>query len=137
MKAKKAFTLVELMVVILIVSILASVAVAVLTGKSDSAKCSEGKAAAGSLAKAIRVYAAQKGSAGLYGTDVPSLVMLGVSDGELKGKYFSSGDYSWTTSYNDAADPALTFTVTINTPAEIKTPSQITLTSNGVWSETP
>ncbi len=137
MLAKKAFTLVELMVVVLIVSILAAVAVAMLTGRSDSAKCSEGKAIAGSLAKAIRVYAAEKGVAGFYGAGAPSLVMLGVSTGELRGKYFSSGDYSWTTSYNAAADPALTYTLTITTPAGIRTPSQITLDSNGQWIEIP
>lgn len=137
MSAGKAFTLIELMVVLLIVAILAGVAIPIFSGRQNSAKCSEGKAIAGSLAKAIRVYAAQKGTAGVYGAGEPSLTMLGVAASELRGKYFSTSDYSWMTSYNAAADPALTYTVTINTPVEIRNPSQITLDSDGVWVEIP
>ena len=43
MNKVKGFTLVELMVVILIVSILAAVAIPILSGRIDAAKWSEGK----------------------------------------------------------------------------------------------
>ena len=60
MKAKKAFTMVELMVVILIVGILAAVAVPLMRGRIDSSKWSEGKAGMGTIASALRAYAAEK-----------------------------------------------------------------------------
>ena len=62
MKNNKAFTMVELMVVVLIVGILAAVAVPMMTGRIDSSKWSEAKAAMGTIASALRSYAAEKGS---------------------------------------------------------------------------
>lgn len=135
MKARKGFTLIELMVVILIVSILAAVAVPIMRGRIDAAKWSEGRAMGGTLATAIRAYAAEKGSDGSYGDDTPSLASLGFSTSDLTGTYFDSGDYGWTTSYDAAADPALTFTITITAPEDISTPSSVTLNHEGTWTE--
>jgi prepilin-type N-terminal cleavage/methylation domain-containing protein len=70
MQSRKGFTLIELMVVILIVGILASVAIPMMRGRIDSAKWSEGKAIAGSIATSLRVHVAEKGSAF---TAVPTL----------------------------------------------------------------
>ena len=61
MRNRKAFTMVELMVVVMIVGILAAVAVPMMTGRVDAAKWSEGKAAMGTIASALRAYAAEKG----------------------------------------------------------------------------
>ncbi|MHC4256011.1 MAG: pilin [Planctomycetota bacterium] len=61
MKGRKGFTLIELMVVILIVGILAAVAVPIMRGRIDSAKWSEGNAAAGAVKSAVRAYIAEKG----------------------------------------------------------------------------
>jgi len=138
MYQREGFTLIELMVVILIVAILAAVAIPIMRGRIDSAKWSEGKAMAGTLATAIRAYAAEKGTDGSYGGGAPNLVALGFSASDLTGTYFSFGDYSWTTTYDFVADPPLTFTITINAPAGvINTPSVVTLDESGTWSETP
>ena len=62
MKSSKGFTMVELMVVVLIVGILAAVAVPLMSGRIDSSKWSEAKAAMGTIASSMRSYAAEKGS---------------------------------------------------------------------------
>lgn len=137
MKARKGFTLIELMVVILIVAILAAVAIPIMRGRIDAAKWSEGKAMAGTLGTAIRAYTAEKGVDGSYGADTPSLATLGFASGDLTGTYFAFTDYSWTTTYDETADPPLTFTITVSAPAGISTPSQVTLDEEGTWTETP
>jgi len=131
MSKKRGFTLVELMVVILIVSILAAVAVPIMRGRIDAAKWSEGKAMAGTLATSIRAYGAEKGSAGTYGaTSLPSLTSLGFNASDLTGTYFASGDYSWTSAW-DATAQAPTFTISVTTTA--LTPGTVTLDNAGNW----
>jgi prepilin-type N-terminal cleavage/methylation domain-containing protein len=137
MKSRKGFTLIELMVVVLIVGILAAVAIPIIRGRIDSAKWSEGKAALGTIATALRAYAAEQGSSGTYGA-VP-LSRLGFNASDLHGTYFTITNYSVTASaYNPAADPALTFTVqATNTGTGITSPTRVTLNQAGTWVETP
>ena len=135
MSCKKGFTLVELMVVILIVSILAAVAVPIMRGRIDAAKWSEGKAMAGTLATSLRAYAAERGANGEYGSKTPSLTTLGFAVSDLTGTYFSSDNYSWTAAYDDSANPPLTFTISISAPDGINTPSGVTLDQAGKWEE--
>ena len=92
MKSSKAFTMVELMVVVLIVGILAAVAVPLMSGRIDSSKWSEGKAAMGTIASALRSYAAEKGSF----ASAPALTDIGLSDNDLDGTYFSHAAYAIT-----------------------------------------
>lgn len=92
MKSNKAFTMVELMVVVLIVGILAAVAIPLMSGRVDASKWSEAKAAMGTIATAIRAYAAEKGAAGVSAT--PSLADLGISTAELDGTYFTTDCYA-------------------------------------------
>ncbi len=136
MESRKGFTLIELMVVILIVGILAAVAIPMMRGRIDSAKWSEGKSIMGTIATAIRVHVAEKGSAF---TAVPTLGQLGFSGSDLEGTYFAGGEsgalgsnFSWVINADDPID----FLITATKPAEITTPIQITLDHAGVWVET-
>ena len=137
MNKNKAFTLIELMVVILFVAIIAAVAIPIMRGRIDTAKWAEGKAMVNSLAASIRSYAEETGRHGTYGADAPSLALLDFTTSELTGTYFAFTDYSWITSYDEKADPPLKFRITVTAPTGISTPSEVTLDETGTWSETP
>jgi prepilin-type N-terminal cleavage/methylation domain-containing protein len=135
MESRKGFTLIELMVVIFIVGILAAVAVPLMRGRIDAAKWSEGRAIMGTIATGLRAHVAEEGSAF---SAVPTLAQLGFAANDLDGTYFTGGesgvgDFSWV--IND--DEPLDFLITAGAPAEISTPSQVTLDHAGNWVETP
>ena len=95
MRTTKAFTLIELMVVILIVGILAAASVPLMRGRVDSAKWSEANATAGAIRAAVRVRYAEVGSAPTGKLDVDATqAALGFKAGDLAGTYFVAGDYS-------------------------------------------
>lgn len=95
-KLSRGFTLIELMVVVLIVAILAAVALPIYRGRINSAKWAEGKAMLGTIATAIRAYAAENGSSAatptLDFTQGPT--SLGFKPGDLTGTYFQDSDFS-------------------------------------------
>jgi prepilin-type N-terminal cleavage/methylation domain-containing protein len=129
MKSNKAFTMVELMVVVLIVGILASVAVPLMTGRVDSAKWSEAKAAMGTIAYALRSYAAEKG--GFAST--PTLLEIGLTNNDLDGTYFSHEAYAITSA--SAASGRVSFVITCTAARSTRTqkpamPATMTLTSS-------
>jgi len=135
MESRKGFTIFELMVVIIIISILAAVIVPIMQGRIDSAKWSEGKAIMGIIARALRTHIAEKGN---NFTPVPTVVELGFESGDLNGTYFSGGesgtnDFSWVINSNDPID----FLITTTAPEGVDSPSQITLNHAGVFIETP
>lgn len=136
MKKRKGFTLVELMVVVLIVGILAAVAIPIMRGRIDAAKWSEGKAGMGSVATALRAYAAEKQATGTY---PPTLANLGFTASDLHGTYFTIANYSIpAAAFVAGNDPELTFTVRCtNAGTGITTPSQVDLQQDGSWTETP
>jgi prepilin-type N-terminal cleavage/methylation domain-containing protein len=137
MEKRKGFTLIELMVVILIVGILAAVAIPIMRGRIDSAKWSEGRAIMGTIATALRAYAAEKGVTGTYGAAVPNMTALGFAASDFTGTYFATGNFTWTSAYDPAGNPPLTFTITATAGTGIQTPSQITLDNTGAYVETP
>lgn len=116
MKSRKGFTLVELMVVILIVAILATVAMPIiLRSHINEAKWSEGKAIMGSIAAAIRAWGAQKGpdydsSPGV--TYPGTLAELGFATRDCTGTYFVDTDFSFTVT---KVGPPPQFTITCTT----------------------
>lgn len=97
--ARRAFTLVELMVVILIVGILAAAAIPLMRGRIDAAKWSEANATAGTIRAAVRVYFAETGdNTTILGTlnDADIQSKLGFTADDLTGTYFTAGDYEIT-----------------------------------------
>ena len=142
MLKKKGFTLIELMVVILIVSILAAVAIPIMRGRIDAAKWSEGRSMAGTIATGLRAYAAEHGDDplatdpdggfGAWGT------LLGFAAGDLTGTYFVDGDFDISGyAYDGTSTTPLTFTIQV-TGSETdapSTPAGYTLNARGEWAE--
>ena len=97
-RRKSAFTLVELMIVVVIVGILAMVAIPLYQGNVTAAKMSEGIAGCGTVRTALRVYAA--GHGGSYPTlsavDGTGLTSINITATDLNGKYFQATDYEIT-----------------------------------------
>ena len=136
MKSRKGFTLIELMVVVLIVGILAAVAIPIMRGRVDAARWSEGKSGLGTVATALRAYAAEQGANGTY---PPTLAQLGFIASDLHGTYFTIANYSITAAaFTAGNDPELTFTVRCtNAGTPITSPTAVTLDETGTWVETP
>lgn len=128
MNSSKAFTLIELMVVILIVGILAAVAIPMMHGRIDSAKWTEGKAAMGSIVSGIRAYVAETETAPADN----DFLAIGLFPADMDSTYFANGDFAFTSTVINGSLTALTVTCTRNT----LTPSAMTLDLNGLWTIT-
>lgn len=93
------FSLVELMIVVIIIGILASVAVPLMQSGSLRAKASECTAHLGSLRAAMRSFYAEHGTyntGSFYSGDiVTSSRLLDVSESDLGGRYFSVECYTF------------------------------------------
>jgi len=135
MISRKGFTLIELMVVIFIVGILAAVAIPIMRGRIDSAKWSEGKAAAGSMRTAIRALIAEKGNDYGYAANITTLPDLGFAVGDLAGRYFVDADYAFAiTDGGGAVQPTYVITVTAGGSTEAPTsPAVVTLDDAGTF----
>ena len=135
-RQETGFTLIELLVVVLIVAILAAVAVPIFRGKIDVAKWSEGKAMMGTVATALRAYAAEKGESGNW--PGPSALDLGFSATDLTGTYFTLTAADWAgANFSESASPKLTFEIVVDAPTGINSPSQVRLDQGGNWGVTP
>jgi len=93
------FTLVELMVVIMIVGVLASVMVPMMKARVDKSKWSEACTSAGTIRSSIRNYCVETSvdtAKALAGTNLGNTTAqdsLGFTSTDLEGTYFSAGDY--------------------------------------------
>jgi len=125
----RGFTLIELMIVIVIVSVLASVAIPILRGRINEAKWSEGRAMIGTISRAIRAYHAEKGHTAPAPTAFGGPTGLGFLPGDLSGKYFIDADFTFSVT---SMDPLL-FTVTATPTTTILVPPSYTLNQSGVW----
>ena len=132
MRNIKAFTLIELMVVILIVGILAAASVPLMRGRVDSAKWAEANATAGTIRSAVRVAFAENENAALTGTlDTVALRnLLGFNAADLTGTYFGPADYNIS-----AVSPTGIATVVVTSDGSGKKPAAgtKTLDANGNW----
>lgn len=102
MKKRKAFTLVELMVVILVIGILAAVSIPLMQARIEKAKWSEACSSAGTIRRAVRAYAAEtsvgtaQGVAGNDLSDAATRTALGFRATDLEGTYFTPANYTVT-----------------------------------------
>jgi type IV pilus assembly protein PilA len=129
----KGFTLIELMIVILIVAILAAVLTPMMTGRINRAKWSEGMAAAGTIATALRAYVAEQNR---DLAAAPAMADMGLTATDLTGKYFASTNYSITALSYTASTGALTYTISVSAPTGL-TGGPVTLNQAGTWSGLP
>ncbi len=134
-KKYKGFTIVELMVVILIVGILASVMAPMMKARVDRSKWSEACTSAGAIREAIRSYVAEtnisiaKLLSGNNLGDVTIQECLGFSPEDLEGTYFSPGDYA-ITSVNDNGIASITVT---GGSKDNSPPGSYVLQEDGKW----
>jgi len=146
MRARKGFTLIELMVVILIVGILAAVSIPLMKGRIDSAKWSEANAAAGTIRTALRAYWAEKGptytgyAADLNGAVAVFGTNLGITSADLDGRYFLSGCYVISAAAINLGGDGLDYTITVTAatapgPGGAPTaPATMAMDQDGDWS---
>ena len=87
---RDAFTLVELMIVVVIVAVLALVAIPLMQSNAVGAIMSEGVAGTGTIRTALRLYASQNN--GSYAGATLSTLQLASPD--LEGRYFAQTDYA-------------------------------------------
>ena len=130
---RNAFTLVELMVVVLIVAVLASITAPLLTGRIEAARWSEANAGAGTIRTAVRAYFSEKPlqAQTLTGTlDTPALqAVLGFNSQDLSGNYFAPGDYNI-----DSVNAQGIATITVTGGSLPNSPAgSYTLATNGTW----
>ena len=93
------FTLVELMIVVIVVGILASVAIPMYQVASERSKATEATSGLGAIRSAMRVYYAEHGTYVnanfVDGNQVTAGSVLSVKDDDLLGRYFSSPCYTF------------------------------------------
>jgi type IV pilus assembly protein PilA len=131
----RAFTLVELVVVIMIIAILASVVIPILRGRIDSAKWTEANAAAGTIRTAVATYVACNGLDAARTDlvdksldDADTRAALGFKDSDLDGTYFVAGDYT-ITEIDDSGHAAITVESSLDNAPE----GEKTLGADGSW----
>ncbi len=136
MRDKKGFTIIELVIVIIIISVLAAVVTPLMHGKVDKSKWSEANNCAGSIKTAVRAYISENGSGYDYSGIVGSLstktiyTELGFSESDLDGRYFNQEDYTIT---QVAKDPPSCI-VTVKSSVSDGPSGTGTLNSDGTWS---
>ncbi len=123
----------ELLTVVVIVVVLAAVAIPLMRGRVDSAKWSEGKATAGTIATAIRAWIAGYNMPGSW-TSAPGSLdarKLGFINNDLDGTYFNQSHFTWVVDYDGEN---LRYVITVTKPIPGWKPDQMVL-DTGVWEQ--
>jgi prepilin-type N-terminal cleavage/methylation domain-containing protein/prepilin-type processing-associated H-X9-DG protein len=109
-RGQSGFTLVELMIVVVVVGILASVAIPMYQLAAERSKATEADSGLGAIRSAMRVYYAEHGTyvnaSFVDGSQVTVGGVLSVKDSDLLGRYFSSPCYTF-----DGAPTAAAFSI--------------------------
>ncbi len=95
-----AFTLIELMIVVVIVAILALIAVPMYASNATAARMSEAVTGAGVVRSAARTWLGTHG--GTFGATTPTMTDLGFDSNELGGKFVAPSDFTFTATPNSA-----------------------------------
>jgi len=108
---QRGFTLTELMIVVTVIGVLATVAIPMFQVVPERSKSTEAVTALGLIRASMRIYYVEHGTYanGAFFTDgaqVTSGGLLGVTDNDLMGRYFSSECYEFS-----GAPTANTFTI--------------------------
>jgi len=128
----RGFSLIELMVVIMIVGVLASLAVPIFRDRTKQAKWTEGAASAGMIRKALRAYYSQDpvAASAMVGSTVDAVQgTLGFFAGDLNGRYFQASNFTIT-----AIDGDGNATINVSAPAGLTGSGVL---SNAGWVYTP
>jgi type IV pilus assembly protein PilE len=126
---KKGFTLLELLIVVIVISVLASFAVPQYLTAVERAKGAKAQNALGLISQAEKMYRAEN--------DVYINFAAGAADGTL-GDYIEltevDNDQDWT--YTVTGSSATAFTATATRAAGANSGDTITLVQDGVWGGT-
>jgi len=113
LRKRSAFTLIELLIVVIIVAVLAAVGVPMLSANVARAKATEAEAGLGSIRTVLRTIHAELGvyPTAAAGDVVKTKLATYFKDGDLDGKYYDEAAYKFLT-----ATDADTFCVGIASP---------------------
>ena len=117
MLRRNGFTMVELMIVIVIVAILASVGIPMLRSRVERAKYTEAMAGCSAIATALKAEIAEKGQDSTFDATSLSVSDLGFTTYDLQGKYFGLTDYSLSVSTYVPSTGELAYTITAAEPS--------------------
>ncbi len=129
MTDKSGFTMVELMVVAIIVSILMAVTIPMMLGNKRKSMATEGQTGLGTIRSAMKIYKAEFGRypEGEAGKTMDGVTVLTIKPGDLDGHYFKTDGYRLTTV--TVSNYSLTVTGYTNDALG----QTITLDSDGNW----
>ena len=140
MRNERGFTLIELIITILIVSILAAIGLPILNSRVNAAKWTEAKAKAGAIRSAVSAFVAERETdVGIIGRlDAPVVATnLGFLLNDLDGSYFGQGCYSVSNinTSNGVCRVTITPAVDPGPQGAPGSPSIVILDEDGNWIE--